>query len=208
LSSTDRLGYPLEYFNGGGRRALGMPDFPDDPHQQVEFILQGGASSNGVYGVKLFASQHDTIAASLRWTEALPNLKFICLGRRDLLGQALSWARAEQTLQYRSTQPVERTPVYNGEAILGYLQRIGRERARWEVFFARTGLAPLPVIYEDLIDDPAGQVRRVAEHVGVSGTVEIDPKRVDLLMQRDTLSAEWRERFLREHGDPDAIDAI
>jgi len=45
LASTDRLGYPLEYFNGPGRRALGMPDFPDDPPHQAELILRRGATN-------------------------------------------------------------------------------------------------------------------------------------------------------------------
>src|SRR5947209_10247439 len=68
LSSTDQLGYPLEYFNGPGRRALGLPDFPDAPELQVKAILRLGMTPNGVYGVKLFASQFAAFSARLRWT--------------------------------------------------------------------------------------------------------------------------------------------
>src|SRR5947199_3265325 len=105
LSSTDQLGYPLEYFNGPGRRAFGLADFPDAPELQIEAILRIGATPNGVYAVKLFASQFAAVSARLRWMELLPDLHFVYLSRDDLQGQANSWAHAPQTAQYRSTQP-------------------------------------------------------------------------------------------------------
>jgi LPS sulfotransferase NodH len=55
LSSTGRLGYPLEYFNGPARRALGLPNFPDSPGSQIDAILRIGATQNGIYAVKLTA---------------------------------------------------------------------------------------------------------------------------------------------------------
>src|SRR5262245_15212814 len=106
LASTGRLGYPLEYFNTPGRRALGIPDYPEEPVRQIEYILHHGATPNGVYGVKLFSFQHDLIAPTVRWTEALPRLRFVYLDRKDLLGQAISWTRGIQSNQYRATQPV------------------------------------------------------------------------------------------------------
>src|SRR5215217_5359781 len=59
LSSTGVLGHPLEYFNGAGRRMLDYPDFPDEPAQQADWILTVGATSNGIYGVKIFPWQFD-----------------------------------------------------------------------------------------------------------------------------------------------------
>src|SRR5215210_4211733 len=133
LASTNQLGYPLEYFNGSGRRALGMPDYPDDPYLQVQFIRTGAASSNGIYALKLFAHQLDLVSPVLRWTTLLPNLQFLYLSRSDILGQAISWARAMQTSQFRSTQPARGTATYDGEAILQRLLAIVREQARWEM---------------------------------------------------------------------------
>ncbi|HXO69239.1 MAG TPA: Stf0 family sulfotransferase, partial [Bradyrhizobium sp.] len=101
LSSTDQLGYPLEYFNGPGRRALGLPDFPDAPELQIKAVLRLGATPNGVYAVKLFASQFAAFSRGLQWMDLLPNLHFVYLTRDDLLGQAISWARALPTEQYR-----------------------------------------------------------------------------------------------------------
>ena len=208
LSSTNQLGYPLEYFNGSGRRALGMPDYSDDPNLQVQFVRTGAASSNGIYALKVFAHQLDLVAPVLRWTALLPNLKFVYLSRTDLLGQAISWARAMQTSQFRSTQPARGSAAYDGEAIRQRLVAIVRERARWEMYFARTDIAPLRITYEDVVAHPDREVRRVADLLEVDGGVTIDPAQVNLRMQRDALSDDWRQRFHSEFGDPDHIDDL
>ena len=148
LASTDQLGYPLEYFNGPGRRALGQADFPDAPELQIDAILRTGATPNGVYAVKLFASQFSAFSRRLRWLELLPDLHFVYLSRDDLLGQAISWVRALQTEQYRSTQPAKRFPLYDPGLIRSRLIAIVKERAQWEAFFARTGITPFRIVYE------------------------------------------------------------
>jgi LPS sulfotransferase NodH len=208
LASTNQLGYPLEYFNGSARRALGMPDYPDDPHLQVQFIRTGAASSNGVYALKVFAHQLDQVSPVLRWTALLPNLKFVYLSRSDVLGQAISWARAMQTSQFRSTQPPRGTATYDGEAIRQRLLAIVHEQARWKIYFVRTGIIPLRVTYEDVVANPDREVRRVADLIQVGGCVTIDPAKVDLEVQRDAVSVDWRQRFRSEFGDPDHIDDL
>jgi LPS sulfotransferase NodH len=206
LASTDRLGYPLEYFNGPGRRALGIPDFPDEPRRQIDYILRHGATPNGVYAVKLFAFQHDLIAPTVRWSEVLPQLRFVYLERRDLLGQAISWARAIQTNQYRSTQPVQVPPAYDGRLILENLLTLVRERGRWDSYFARTGIEPVRIVCENLVANPQSEINRVAQVMDVAEPVIIDYSRVTLSVQRDSLSENWRQRFRKEYGNPDVID--
>ena len=92
LTSTGRLGRPLEWFNGPARRTLDHPGYPDDPEAQIAAILDLGRTANGVYGVKLFPNQFAEVEHT-RWTERLPNLQYIHLRRNDLLASALSWAR-------------------------------------------------------------------------------------------------------------------
>jgi LPS sulfotransferase NodH len=207
LSSTDQLGYPLEYFNGPGRRALGLPDFPDAPELQIEAILRLGATPNGVYAVKLFASQFTAFSRRLRWMDLLPNLRFVCLIRDDLLGQAISWARALQTEQYRSTQPAKRPAVYDADLIRSRLMAIVLERAQWETFFARTGIEPLRIVYERFLADPASYVDLVANLVGIENPV-VDQRRVDLVIQRDAMTEQWKQRFRAENGDPNVLDDL
>jgi LPS sulfotransferase NodH len=205
LSSTDQLGTPLEYFNGPGRRALGLPDFPDAPELQMEAVLRLGATPNGVYAVKLFASQFATFSRRLRWMDLLPDLHFVYLSRDDLLGQAISWARALQTEQYRSTQPAKRPAVYDADLIRSQLTAIVRERAQWEAFFARTGIEPLRMVYERFLGDPSSYVDRVANLVGIENPA-VDQRRVDLVIQRDAVTEEWKQRFRAENGDPNVVD--
>jgi LPS sulfotransferase NodH len=207
LSSTDQLGYPLEYFNGPGRRALGLPDFPDAPELQIEAILKLGATPNGVYAVKLFASQFAPFSRRLRWMDLLPNLHFVYLSRDDLLGQAISWTRALQTKQYRSTQPVRRVAIYDADLIRSQLTAIVRERAQWEAFFARTGIEPLRIVYERFLKNPSSDADRVANLVDVENPV-VDQRSVDLVTQRDAVTEEWKQRFRAENGDPNVLDDL
>jgi len=207
LASTGKLGQPLEYFNGPGRRYFDWPDYPDDPEQQVQQVLRRGATGD-VYGFKIFAHQHDWISLTLRWTEKLPNLQFVFLRRRDLLGQGISWARGVQTRQYRHTQPVAAEPAFDPDQIADRLRAIPIEYARWEVFFAGNGIDPLRLVYEDVVQFPQRSVDAVGSLFGLEGQVEPDLSKVDVRVQRDGLSENWRERFIAERGSPDVLPLL
>jgi LPS sulfotransferase NodH len=208
LSSTGLLGHPLEYFNGAGRRMLGDPDFPDEPEKQIVRVLTTGATTNGVYGVKVFPAQFDAIAKSVAWTRALPDLRFVLLKRRDLLGQAISMVRALQTNQWRSTMAAERDATYDGEQILERLRTAVRDYARWDLFFARNAIAPTVIWYEGLVADPQAAVDKVASLFGLQGRASIKWECVDVAMQRDIVTHEWRTRFYAEYGNLDGLDPL
>jgi trehalose 2-sulfotransferase len=200
LASTSVLGRPLEYFNGPARRELGLPNYPDDVSAQLAAILDIGRTANGVYGVKLFASQFDAIAGT-DWTAALPGLRFVHLERRDVVGQAISWARALQTQSYRSTSPARGAAQYDRDLIHTRLIEVIQQQARWRLYFARNGLAPLTVVYEEMLGDPQGVIESVGRLAELPDRPAIDHRRVDLEVQSDAISAEWRVRFLSEVGD-------
>ncbi|ESY73062.1 hypothetical protein X743_14065 [Mesorhizobium sp. LNHC252B00] len=202
------LGHPLEYFNWRGRRFFDDPDFPENVVGQVEKILTMGATPNRIYGLKIFAHQHDWISGQIDWFDALPNLQFIFLSRRDLLGQAISWARALQTSQYRSTQQSSQTAVFDAELIQRQLDALVRERARWEMFFARTGISPLRLEYESIVETPPYAVRQVADMMGVALQRSPDSISVGIQQQRDSISLEWADRFKGERGNPNRLDLV
>ncbi len=204
LTDTGVLGRPLEYFNGPARRTLDHPGYPDEPEAQVAAIRTLGATPNGVYGLKLFPEQFRA-AQHVRWTEALPNLSFVRLERRDRLGQALSWARALQTGQYRSTSSATGDAAYDPALIQQCLGRIVRDEARWRLWFARTGIEALSLEYETVAADPVAAVRAVAALVGVDAP-DPDMSRIELRPQRDAGTERWRQRFLSERGDPATIE--
>ena len=78
--------------------------------------------------------------------------------------------------------------------------------ARWRAFFARNGLAPLLLTYERVADDPLSAITAIAARLDPDGKIEIDRTKVSLKIQRDAETLAWRERFVREHGDPGYLD--
>lgn len=207
LSSTRQLGRPLEYFNGPGRRYFDDPDYPDDRSAQVEKILTMGATPNGVYGLKIFAHQHDWVEGEVRWTALLPDLRFIFLRRRDMLGQAISWARALQTGQYRHGQAPTGEAAYDGQAILDRLRAIATEYARWEMYFARNQIAALRFVYEDVASEPQWAVESVGRLFDLH-QISAEPRHIGVVVQRDAISENWRRRFVEEFGDLNSVDRL
>lgn len=208
LASTDALGRPLEYFNGPGRRFFDDPTYPDDPLEQMHRITTMGATLNGVYGLKVFAHQHDWISSTTRWTEHLPELGIVFLTRRDLLGQAISWARANQTGQFRYNQPAMSKPCYDPDGIAASLAAIAAEYARWEMYFARNGISPVRLCYEDIVAEPQASIDSIAQLVDLPLRAKIDSHRIGVRMQRDDVTEAWRQRFLAERHDMDFVDGL
>jgi LPS sulfotransferase NodH len=208
LSSTGMLGNPLEYFNGGGRRLLGYPEYPDDPSKQIDWIVTEGATPNGIYGLKIFPAQVEQIEKSIRWTELLPDLKFVLLKRRDILGQALSAVRALQTEQWRASMPARGPALYDGAQIYERLKIAARDYARWDIFFARRAVAAAVIIYEVFLVDPQSAVDQVADLFGLRGQARAAGERIDLKSQRDAITEEWRARFLDEYRGRNELDLL
>lgn len=201
LASTARLGRPTEVFHDPGRvRALLA-----DPDAELARLAAAAATPNGVYGIKVFSAHFDS-ATGLRWAERLPGLSFVHLVRRDLLGQAISFARALQTLQYKASDPASGDARYDSALIADCLVRIAYGQARWETWFARNGLEPLRLVYEELVADPRAAVAAVAGRMG-EPEAAIDWSKVELRVQRDSLSDEWRRRFVSDRGDLSYLDA-
>jgi LPS sulfotransferase NodH len=206
LTSTGALGRPLDYFNTQGRRSKGWSDYPDDREQQLQIITSHGATHNGVYGFKLFAYDFDALAP-LPWTTRLPGLHWIFLHRADLLGQAISLLLAKQTGQWRSTDGVRAAASYDADAIEREIAEIARDNADWRAYFARNGLDPLELRYEDLVTAPEATVRSVAALLRVDEASAIDPSLIDVGIQRDDLNQQWRARYLAERSDPSVFRA-
>jgi trehalose 2-sulfotransferase len=205
LASTGVLGRPADYFNGHGFRARGHLDYPLEREAQFAQVLERGCTANGVYGLKMFASGFDRVART-RWNERLPKLRYLHLERRDLLGQAISDVRANQTLQFRSTAEVRRELHYDRDAIATSLIQFAQQHARLSLFFARNGIEPLRLTYENVVAQPQSQIDAIASWLGETGPARIDPARLQLEVQRDDVNRRWRERFLAESHDTRHLD--
>jgi LPS sulfotransferase NodH len=201
LASTGALGVPREYFNP--LDPWGRPDKerPDDPHPLFQRVLTKGATPNGMYAVKSHADHFAAVAAVVDPMRALPNLEVVRTRRQDMLAQAISWMRAQQTGQFRADRRAKAVPHYDPSAIRRLIAQLAEQAAVWDRILAASGRVPLEIEYECLMQDPQREVDRVARMMGVRPPVPIAPAGVRVAIQRDELSAAWRHRFLAEAGD-------
>jgi LPS sulfotransferase NodH len=200
IHSTGVLGCPGEFLRGDG--GPGHPDYrpyPKDTEQQIRIMLEAGATPNGVRALKMFPEHFDSTPGS-RWAERLPGLKYVQLIRRDLLGQAISLSIARQTDSYAQGMPERRPAKYSRAHIARCLDWLATGDARWALFFAQNGLAPLIITYEELCSDPQAIVSAIGRHVGIPDAkigASVQVPRI----QRDARSDEWRARFIAESRD-------
>jgi trehalose 2-sulfotransferase len=213
LYGTGRMGCPLEYFNRGniirwqGRAAdAGAEDF-------VRFLVAIRTTPNGCFGLKAHFPQLKTLARYISLNDFVTAYAHIHIVRRDLLGQAISFARAEQTGEWISRGSASgRTVVYDRRLIRRCLIEIARQNASWNCFFHAFGLRPLVVEYESLAADPPQVVRKVATFIGVDLPPEVPIPDPRTSRQRDAESESWRDRFMdemrRESAWPGSLDVL
>lgn len=207
LHATGRFGYAQEYFNARAAEPLAGRSYPSNRAAQLLEIERRGTAPNGVYGVKMFADQFDALRG-FDWIGGLPNPVFIHLERRDALGQALSNVRALQTNQWNTEQPVRGEAVYDEAAIRAELLRTASYRARWQLFFARNGIEPLWLTYEEVIADLSGAVGRIAAQLGIDDLPDPLPELATLQPQADATNAGWRAKFIASQGDLTVFDSL
>lgn len=201
LRSTVAMGEPVEWFAPQWEEEVGASgsDF-------LRAMLSRTASSNGIYGLKIFSS-HARSAERHGWATRLPNLSFVHIRREDLLGQAISLVRAAQTDRYMSEQPEDRPARYRQHRITWAMLDLARGQARWEIWFARNGIQPLRMTYEELMADPQGAVTRIARLMGVeNATIDLDE--VSTGIMRDSMSEDWRRRYLAEAPSKDGFASL
>lgn len=200
LESTGVLGVPREYLS----RADLRKQLLRDPTGGVTKLIERAATANGIYGIKLFSYQFDVMTKS-GWVDWLPDPRFIHLERDDLLGQAISCVRARQTGKFSSTRETLRPQTYDGRAIAAQLRILSQGQARWRQYFARNAIAPLRLVYEEVAADPHASVVAIARHLGEPEIATVDLSRVEVEIQRDAISVEWRDRFIAEHADRNVL---
>lgn len=201
LASNGLLGNPDEYFNRAGQRKHNDPAYPSGRRAQLDIVRTRGATSNGIYAVKVISSQFQRYKAHADPFRDLPNLALVRIRRRDVLAQAISLARARQTGQFFASDRQRGAAAYDARAIRHAIGSLEKEEALWDEVIGRRGLQPLTIAYEDILADPQAVVDRIASLMGVALPVPIDRSLITLSVQRNEQSADWRARFLAENGD-------
>jgi LPS sulfotransferase NodH len=205
------FGYPLEYLN-----RLHWPDWaaragttPDDVPVILKELLRHRTSPRGLFGIKIHMSQmeataHLNIVGTL---EALcqKTTRYISITRRDIVRQAVSFSIAGQTGAWMQGHPVANEPSYDRDQIAHHVRRIFAEKQKWEHYFAQQGAVPLNVVYEDLERDPASQLARVAEFLGVEPPREGWTLESGMQRQSTPRNDEWCRRF---NGETPSLAAL
>jgi trehalose 2-sulfotransferase len=201
LGSTGVLGRPIEFFNTEARKRTHGAAYPADPRAQLFVIRSLGATDNGTYGVKLLHSHLRFFPPGFDPFDGLPHLHVVRLSRRDILGQAISLARAEQTGQWGILKSQRGTASYQPDHIRKCLSALAEQREYWDRTVERLGRDPVSLDYETVVQNPQRAVDCVAALMGVPGPTPIDISRISAGIQRDELNEEWRARFLAETSD-------
>lgn len=198
LQALGCFGYPLEYFNGGNwttwqnrAAAAGCAD-------TLDFIKSVRTGPGGVFASKL---HHEHLAFFLTLEKNPLSYRYIHLKRKNLLGQAVSFARAQQTGAWISDMPGAGQGIYDRDLIARKVNAISQGNANWTSFLTSTGIDPLEIYYEDIIADPKASVDLIADFLKIK--LSVKPAATSSFSPARQQSAkggqnDWAERFARE----------
>jgi LPS sulfotransferase NodH len=235
LARTGVAGFPDEYF-----RELNYQEvrrihhlLPDAPLDQVFARLSASRrTGNGVFSAKLMGRQVEPLMRAL--DEVRPEWRgaglrctletyfgpaiFVWLRRRDLLAQAVSFVKAEQSGQWRqvseedSVGGTSRTPqfVFNPLEIAQTRAFFAEEESALKVLFQTQGIQPLELFYEDLVENMGLGIESVLALLGEETGSSNGREQSSLRPQRDAVNAAWRSAYedWEEQLSPTAISSV
>jgi LPS sulfotransferase NodH len=213
LHATRRAGRGQQYFlpkfegDLGGKYGL---DAQKDFAGYVRGVVEASSFGNRVFSFKIMAWYLQEFMNRLRASgafgngsdakvleKAFPRLQFVQILRRDKLQQAISKARAIQTGLWKIQEGNEalREPEFDAVLIDRCLEDVRKHEAIWSEFFAREGIVPFPVRYEELRANYEVVIRSVLDFLKIKlpRDTAIEPPRT--IRQSDAISAEWERRW-------------
>jgi len=216
LESTGVAGRPEAYFRAPDEPMWAdrwrMPRTPGGGVDNADFVRRAraaGTTGNGVFGAKLMWGTLDEVFDKLGAVHpdlagqdvallerAFGHCRFGYLRRDDVLAQAVSWLRAEQTGTWYvgDAGRNDREPSFDPAGIGGLVRLIDEHNAAWERWFSSSGIRPHRVCYERLGADLAGVTRGILYFLGLDlpDGAAIAPRHE---RQADDLNERWIERY-------------
>jgi LPS sulfotransferase NodH len=181
LASTGVAGRPESYFREPDQQEwaarFGLSSTESGQLDYAAFVagaVRLGSTSNGVFAARVMWGTmsvlvHDLAAGPSESSdlevleESLGPLRFVHLRRRDVVEQAVSWARAEQSGHWQHGDDARAEPRLDLDQVDSLVRVIGEHNAAWDAWFAAEAVEPLEVTYESLVADPGGVVRSILE---------------------------------------------
>ena len=199
LQGTGLFGSPFEYANPVNlqrwQSVIGTVDMPE----AIRAIMARRTSENGVFAIKVHWSHIGQFGSVNRMLGLFPDARFFHIRRRDLVGQAISFAIARQNGVWISGQEGNgRVPEYDFQQVYRCLGTLVDHNAAWQAAIAQTGLPFDGMDFEDIRKDLPAAVDRVASllHIDLPSTALDVSEKTE--KQSGERNAEWRARFLED----------
>ncbi len=222
LESTGVAGRPQSYFRNADvdtwATTWGIPRTSNGSFTFADYLrgaITAGRSDNGVFAARIMWGTMEEVIRNLRdlyadhasserdlLTRAFGPTRFIYLRRRDVVAQAVSRARAEQTNVWHiiddvpSVQPAQ-APRYDFEQIHTYTREIEAHNTAWTDWFRTNGVQPHSVWYEDLTTAPVQTTHAILDFLQLDVLPHV---RITASNKRlaDGISNEWIARYHAE----------
>jgi LPS sulfotransferase NodH len=223
LASAGVAGCPESYFRRQGQQGYaaewGVARSPGGGFRYADYLraaLAAGRTGNGVFAGRIMWETLAEVLAELRamnpdlpgggvglLERAFGHVRFVYLRREDVVAQAVSLVRAEQTnVWHDSVRETRQEPDHEAQFDFDRLhqrvQQIDQHNAGWQEWFSSAGIEPFPVRYEELAVDPVGITRRVLDFLDLE-----PPAGRELAVGHrrlaDELSTQWVARY---HAEP------
>jgi len=167
----------------------------------VERAVRAGSTPNGVFAARIMWGSMHLIVDGLHspprsqrdidvLTDAFGSLLFVHLRRDDVLGQAVSWARAAQTDYWQQGDASSAEPTLDLEQIDDLVRTITEHNTAWTNWFAEQSIQPHVVTYEDVVAHPGHTVHGMLNTLGVDAPENWQPDSRHH-RQADAINADW-----------------
>jgi len=218
LDSTGVAGHPESWFRRQDEQEFadrwGIADPSNGTFGYAGYFraaVAAGSTANGVFAARIMWGTMDEVTAHLApvypghagsagglLSAAFGRTRFVYLRRRDVVAQAVSLLRAEQTGVWFETagerQEPAAEPGFDFGQVRDLVRQIENENAAWEEWFTAEGIRPYRVLYEELDDDPVGIASGVLSFLGLDlpagRKITVRHKRL-----ADELNARWVESY-------------
>jgi trehalose 2-sulfotransferase len=190
-------GHVLDYFERWGFTSA-------DPElltgSYIRELMMHRTSPNGAFGIRVHSGHLRNLEVDLH--KLLSSPQYIWIKRRDRLRQAISYVLAEQTGAwildgiYLPVRDTFADPRYSYTEIRDHLRRLDRDVAAWEEYFARRGVTPHIVCYEELLENYQENVSACLAFLGINARGRVPGP--GIRRQAGALTEQWVELYRRD----------
>jgi LPS sulfotransferase NodH len=212
LADSGVAGRPIEYLRPHNIEAYKAVRGYSSPYEILDDLKGRRTTPNGYFGLKLHPQQLMKLFGQGLTAEGAAFLRgfsrFVLCSRRGKLDQAISHLLAMERKVWNQTNdegapdfPLRQFGPGDTSSISRILMTHVLEDEFWREVIRRLDLPYVEVAYEDLSEDPAGQMARVFEFLGL-GVAKADIPPPSTRKLADASNAQLREGFLKAIGAP------